>query len=471
MPSFGGLGTALSGLEAQQRSMAVISQNITNVDTDGYSRKDVQLTGTGNPPGTALFSKSSEDGQGVSVQSVTRVRDQFLDSTARTAMSNQGAADQNATVLGQIESIVPEPSDSGLSSQMQKLWSAWSDASNSPDSVASRTALLSQATTVATTLNTASASMTTLRSGVVTQMSSAVAKVNSQTSQIAKLNSEIRTAIAAGVDPSDLQDQRDNDIDALSTSVGATTHANADGTVDVFLGGGTLVRADTSSDIKLTQSGTLDPPLDTLPLQKVAITWASGGDSVQGLGGQIGAMVTSVDTTIPRYLSQLDGVAASLVTTVNTLHETGQGLDPVNDVNLDFFDPTKTTAASISLSTDVAGQPSRVALAAAGAGTLDGSLGQQIAALANSTTGPDATYQAMVGGLGIETQSANDHSTVQDQIASTAQAARTSVSGVNLDEEMTNLIAAQRAYESAARLMTTIDSTLDTLINRTGLTT
>jgi flagellar hook-associated protein 1 FlgK len=471
MAAFGGLGTALSGLEAQQRAMGVISQNITNVDTPGYTRRTVQLTSQGSPPGSSIFTKNNGTGEGVNVDSITRIRDQFLDDTARSALTNQGAADQTSTTLNQIEAIVPEPSDTGISSQIQKFWAAWSDAANAPGSMASRTALLSQANTVATSLNTASAQMTNLRNSQITGLQASVAKVNSQSQQVAKLNGEIRTAIAAGVDPSDLQDQRDNLIDSLATSVGATTHANDDGTVDVFLGGGTLVRSDTSTNINMVQAGTLDPPLDTMPLQNVRITWSNGGDDVQRLGGQIGAVLTGVDNTIPRYQSQLDGVASSLVSTVNALHETGQGLDAVNDLNLDFFDPTKTTAATISLSSDVVGQPSRVALAAAGGGQLDGSLGQSIAALASSATGPDATYQAMVGGLGIETQSATDHSTVQDQITATAQDARTSVTGVNLDEEMTNLIAAQRAYESSARLMTTIDSMLDTLINRTGLTT
>ncbi len=466
-----GLSTALSGLQAQQRAMSVISQNITNVDTDGYSRRTVQLTSAGNPPGSAIFTKSNESGQGVTVQSVTRVRDDFLDATARSALANQGTADQSAQTLGQIEAIMPEPSDTGFASQLSQFWSDWSDASNSPDSVAARTTLLNQGSTVTTSLNSLSTSMTNLRNGVLTQLSNAVAKVNDSASQISVLNSEVRTAIAAGVDPSDLQDQRDTLIDGLATSVGATTRSNADGTVDVFLGGGTLVRGDSAFSLSVDQSGSLSPPLDSLPYTNAAVNWTQGGDAVQGLGGQVAGMVTAVDSTIPRYVSQLDSVAQNLVTSVNSLHETGQGLDATNDVNLDFFDPANTTAATISISSDVAGQPSRIALAQAGAGTYDGSLGAQIAALSGSATGPDATYQSMIGALGVETQSANDHSTVQDQVASTAQAARTSESGVNLDEEMTNLIAAQRAYESSARLMTTVDDTLDTLINHTGLTT
>jgi flagellar hook-associated protein 1 FlgK len=167
-------------------------------------------------------------------------------------------------------------------------------------------------------------------------------------------------------------------------------------------------------------------------------------------------------------MHDLDTIAASLVTTVNGIHSQGQGQDPVNDVNLNFFDPASLTAGTIKLSTDVDGQPSRIALGAAGAGVLDGAIGHQLGTAGALTTSPDALHRAMIGKLGVEAQTASSRAATQAKFVVEAENERTSVSGVNLDEEMTNLVISQRAYESSARLLSTVDEMLDTLINRTG---
>jgi flagellar hook-associated protein 1 FlgK len=185
--------------------------------------------------------------------------------------------------------------------------------------------------------------------------------------------------------------------------------------------------------------------------------------------GQLGGVLSGANSLVPQALADLDGVAATLVATVNGLHQSGQGLDTLLDLNLDFFDPTGTRASTISLSVDVAGQPSRIAAAALGAGPLDASMAQQLAALATSPTGADAAYQTMIGRLAVESQAADRRDRVQDLVVRQVDDARISVSGVNLDEELTAMVQEQRAYEAAARMITTVDEMLDVLINRTGL--
>jgi flagellar hook-associated protein 1 FlgK len=185
--------------------------------------------------------------------------------------------------------------------------------------------------------------------------------------------------------------------------------------------------------------------------------------------GSLGGMLTGVNVHLPQAMVELNGVAASLVSGVNGLHVTGQGLDPVADTGLNFFDPAGVTALTLSLSADVAGQPSRIALAAAGSGVLDVSIAQQMAALAGSATGPDSAYQQMVGRIGVATQTAARRETIQESVIQSADDARLSVSGVSLDEELTSLVQSQRAYEASARVLTTVDQMLDVLINRTGV--
>ena len=116
--------------------------------------------------------------------------------------------------------------------------------------------------------------------------------------------------------------------------------------------------------------------------------------------------MNNLNTHVPKALGELDAVAGMLVSSVNALHVTGQGLDPIADVGLNFWDPTGTTASTIRVSADVANDPSRIAAAVAGAGDLDSSLAQQIAALHNSPGGADSLYQDMIGRLAVETQAA-----------------------------------------------------------------
>jgi len=100
---------------------------------------------------------------------------------------------------------------------------------------------------------------------------------------------------------------------------------------------------------------------------------------------------------------------------------------------------------------------------------LDHNVADQLADLSNSTDSPDATYQAMIGRLGVSAQAVGRRSEIQDAVRDQVDTSRTAESGVNLDEEMTNMLTYQRGYEAASRVLTTIDSMLDQLINRTGL--
>ena len=232
--------------------------------------------------------------------------------------------------------------------------------------------------------------------------------------------------------------------------------------------GSTLVRGSHAETIQVVQGANLDPPLDTMGLSKSELRWTTDGYPVVNLSGTAAATLAGINETVPSYLHDVDAVAAKVVSSVNALHVTGHGLDATNDVNLNFFDPTGTTAATIGLSSDVAGQPSRVALAAGTGGALDGSLAQQIAALTESPTGADAMHRDLVARLAIDVSTAANRATVQSKIADQAKADRQGVIGVSLDEEMTNLVSTQHAFEAASRVLTAVDEMLDTLINRTG---
>jgi flagellar hook-associated protein 1 FlgK len=179
----------------------------------------------------------------------------------------------------------------------------------------------------------------------------------------------------------------------------------------------------------------------------------------------------TINTIVPAWKSKLDAVAAQLVTSVNAIHAS-TGANPTYDANGNpggaFF--TGTTAANISVAiTDPALLAASNQPPGAAGPSKDGSNADALARLAGAATGPNAGYHSLVVNLGIATSNANLRSTTQNSVTTQIDDARESTSGVSIDEEMTNLVTYQRAYEASGRVLTAVDQLLDTLINRTGL--
>jgi flagellar hook-associated protein 1 FlgK len=173
--------------------------------------------------------------------------------------------------------------------------------------------------------------------------------------------------------------------------------------------------------------------------------------------------VEAINTTIPNYLSQLNGVASALASSVNTIHETGYDL--AGNAGGAFF--TGSTAATIAVAiTD----PSKVAASATGAGTgnLGAGVAQQLAALGTSKTGANASYTTLVANVGSASAQATLQSSIQASVTTSVDTQQSQASGVSYDDEVTNLLTFQRAYQASSRVLTTIDDCLNTLINSTG---
>jgi flagellar hook-associated protein 1 FlgK len=202
-----------------------------------------------------------------------------------------------------------------------------------------------------------------------------------------------------------------------------------------------------------------------------SLSWSGGIGPADVSDGEVAGTVGGVNHTLPRYLDQLNGVASTLVSTVNAAHAGGYNLAGTT-TGLNFFEPAGTTAATIALSSDVAGRPEQVAAGGpsgvAGSGTLDGSVAKAIAGLSGRPDAADAAYRSLIGTLGVEAAAVQRRDAMQQNVLSQVDGARQSESGVNLDEELANLVQTQHAYNAAARVLTAIDETLDTLLSRTG---
>jgi flagellar hook-associated protein 1 FlgK len=193
---------------------------------------------------------------------------------------------------------------------------------------------------------------------------------------------------------------------------------------------------------------------------------AVGGYTVAG-NGTVGGQLAAMNAIFPKYQGSLDTLASDLATAINAVHMGGfdKSGNPGDEVFVST-DGTPITASNIALGfTD----PAKIAASRIGGGAnTDNSNADRIAQLRSRTDGPDADYRTIVVTLGVEAAVANRNVSIQSVITTQVDAARESVAGVNIDEEMTNMLSFQHAYSAAGRLVTAIDEMLDQLINRTG---
>ena len=452
MGDFNGLRIALSSLYAQQKAIQVTGQNIANVNTEGYSRQRVEMAADSGPVTPAIYSRYPGPGSGVLTGDTTRIRDQFLDLRSYQEHAVDAGLKQSQSVLSGVELAFDEPSDDGLSKLISTFLSGFDDVANNPDDMAARAQLIEQGKTLAAGFTQLDAALATQRSSSVAELDSLIGEVNNAAAQIAELNQNITSAINNGFPPNELMDQRDKLVGQLAEQAGITIQNGDNGQVNVFIGGTALVRG--------TQASPLRVDVGTDPAQTVRVTWAADNYPA-GVSGTAGGLLSAVNDVIPRYRAGLAAVAQQLATDVNAIHQTGYDLTGTQ--GLPFF--TTDLSGNMVVNPAIVADPKLVAASGSPTATRDGSVAQQIAEL----TGVGDAYQQLVVRLGVESQAVNRRVDVQATIVQHVDQAKEATSGVNLDEEMTNMLQFQHAYDAAARFMTAVDQTLDTLINSTGL--
>ena len=457
MSDFFGLRVALSALHAQRRAMEVSGHNVANANTEGYSRQRVNTAPDPGPITPARWSRWERGGQGVEVVGTDRLRNAFLEARSHQEHAADASLRRTSGVLGRVETAFGEPGDNGVAAQLADFWAGWDDVANHPEDLSARTQLLERAKTVAGGLNAVVAQLAGTRTAAVEQMRTTVAEVNATAARVADLNRAVRDAVRNGLSPNDLADQRDLLVAKLADAVGVTARPAETGQVDVYLNGTALVRGDAAVPLTVVEAP-----------GAVALRFDNGSTYTFTVdGGDVGGNLKVVNDVLPRYSNQVDDVANRLRSVVDGLHAGGRDLD--GNPGVAFFAPG-TGAATLALAPAVAANPRLVAAAAPPpADRFDGANALRLAEAATDPAGPDQAYRSLIVGLGVESQTVGQRVAIQGQLTAQIDTARDAEAGVSLDEEMTNMVAFQHAYEAAAKFMTAVDQMLDTLVNRTGV--
>jgi flagellar hook-associated protein 1 len=459
MTSFSGLSVALSALQAQRRAMEVGGQNVANANTAGYTRQRAQLSPLGPAATYSVQGTPRTVGDGVEVKAVVRLSDDFAMARLRGQEADASFLAARSATLGQIETRFNEPGDKGLTAQLSEVWAAWGDVANQPGDEASRGVMLQQAQAVVDQIGAGYSGVSGQWTQLRDQTVALTNDLNATAVSVADLNKQISTAVAVGAPVNELSDERDRLVLHLSQLTGATVQSNGDGSVDVLLGGAALVLGPKAAQLQVAGASTIEAAASGSP----RLEWVGGdGSPVPVPGGTVAANLESLTSTLPTVAKGYDEVAKALITTVNALHQSG--FDLAGAAGGPLF--TGETAGDLKVAiTD----PRQVVASAYADQRLDGSVAGKIADLASDDAGPSKVWQKLVVDTGVLAQAASRRAANAEVLRKDAEAMWTSTTSVDVDEEMVNLVAVQRAYEGAARVLTAVDQALDTLINRTGL--
>jgi flagellar hook-associated protein 1 len=431
IPTLQGLQTALSGLLAEQQALDVTGHNIANANTEGYSRETAVFETNRPIPIPAMSALTGQGGQlgtGVNVETYLRIRNAYLDAQYRAQNTALSGSTTEAEELQQAQAAFNEPSESGIASQLSKFWSAWSSLANAPASLEAKQGVVAAGEQLATTFKQVSLQLETISAQANQQYASltgATGEVQDLGNQIAQLNGQIKLAEEAGQPPNSMLDRRDLLLDKLSSLANITVSQQPNGTDTVTFGDAAK-------------------PL----VEGTTVNWPQTLTSAAG--GQLGALLglTSPGGALASYQTALDGVAERLVGSVNELH-----------TSTPFFSGLTATTLAVAVT------PAEVQTSSTGA-SGGNDVAQAIAALRGGSA--DQSYSALIERVGSDVKTAQDTQS-NDQTTVTAIAnQRQSVSGVSMDEEMTNLITFQRGYQASARTLTAMDQMLETLIEHTG---
>ncbi|MER7002592.1 flagellar hook-associated protein FlgK [Dactylosporangium sp. NPDC000555] len=463
MSTFSGLNTALSALYAQRRALDLTGQNIANANTEGYSRQRVELSPAEPVSNPARWSTSNGVGAGVRITDVTRLHNEFNTNRTRAERGLNAYLQAQSTVYANVEQTLGEPGSTGLQSQLSDYWAAWSDVANRPGDVSARTQLLSRAGTIADTMRTTRQNLDNLYGATREQLDADIAVVNQTASGIADLNARIALAHTANMPTNELSDQRDRLVLQLSELTGATGRLNSDGMVDVSLGGNLLVQGDTVRTLQAVGSTTVDG----LGVAPVRVRFTDNGTPAAVAAGKVASHLQALNQTIPNTVAGLDHVAQTLIQTVNAQHAQGYDISatppsttPTPQPGGDFFTGTGAKDIAVAIT-----DPAKIAASSTPTTPYQGDNANLVAAVAKNPQGADTQYRNFVVDIGIQAQTVNRRAAAQQVLADNVTAAEQAESGVSLDEEMTNMLQFQRAYEAAAKVISVIDMTLDSLIN------
>lgn len=337
------LNIGLSGLNSSRTGLSVTGHNITNVNTEGYSRQRADFATR-----TPEFNGGFFLGTGSEVDTVRRITNQFLIASERSNISVFGRSESFSTVLDQLDQLFSNAS-TGLAGNLSSLYSSLQTAVDDPTSIEARQVFLSTANGAAQKFKALQDQLLTIRGDIGQQVEAVVVQVSNLAREIANLNGEISVATNNGGQPNDLLDKRDEALRDLAKLMDISVVEIENNSLSISVGSGQPLVVGTETFTLSTQQSTNDPAVKELVIRSPSGSVSRIGSSIDG--GLLGGLLSAQFGVIDNALNNLGRVALGLSDAMNTAHNLGMDLE--NNLGGDLF--TNINAANTVANRTVAG--------------------------------------------------------------------------------------------------------------------
>ena len=465
MSSISLLNTAKDGLLAHQSAINLTGSNITNVNTPGYTRQVPVFSSRG----------SIDVGASVEIKKIERVYDKFLGIQINDKMHDLGYSEAKKGALEKVEIIFNESSGGGINELLNKFWNSWEDLSANPTGYGEREALVSASQNLASIFRSSHEELVSVQNDANTEIAGLIDQANGYISDIADLNNEIAAIKTGKGDANDLRDKRAEALKGLAEILDFQHLEDSNGSVNVFLSNGMpLVMGDRTWELDVDVEVDVDSPNYSF----YNIVFQDTDEEVPEntiTKGKLAGFLEIRDEKIPTYISDLDKLAKSIIDEVNTQHRLGY--DMGHNLGENFFElatgeteaTLATAAKDMQVSSVIVADVNKIAASETVNG--DGGNAEAIGVFKDALFMNDSTstfnsyYASFVGKVGQdladEDRGLDHHTNLMNQLINKKEG----ISGVSIDEEMTNLIRYQLGYNAAARLCNVADELIDTLLS------
>ncbi len=436
--------TGVQALDANQAALEATSNNIANANTPGYTREVPQFS-----ENAETFSGGTASGGGVSLDGISSVRDELLYLEMQQQTAQQDSASTQSSLLSQVQTSFASNGED-LSSTLSAFSSSLAQLSANPSNAAVRQSVLSAAQNLASSFKSTASNLSSVQTSADQQVTQTVSQINTLTQQIAQLNSQLTPTVESSQNGGTIEDQRDQLVQQLSGLTGISITQSSDGEVITTANGTPLVMGGQNYNLQTTTG--------TNGFQSVLDS--NGNDITSAIqGGQLGGAIQTRDVTIPGYTQSLNTLASQFATAVNNAQ--AQGFDSTGAAGQPFFTvPANPSIAAWGITVSLT-SPSQIAASSDGTAGSNGNVANLSAVMtSNLPSGqtPANAYAGLVFQVGNDASNASAESSAVSQSLLQLQNQQSSVSGVSIDEESTNLIRYQTAYEAAARVISTIQA-------------
>ena len=478
---------ATAGVSAASAQISVVSRNIANQSNPNASRKIANLVTANGVPTVASISQASN----------TALLGSLLSANSKQAQQSaiSDAMTQLQSTLGSSVSSATSPV--ALIGQLKDALQTYA---TSPQSVASAQAAVFAATNLAKGLNNASSTVQQVREQADADIAGSVTKINNLLSQFTQVNQTVIVGTQTGADVTDAVDQRNSLLQQLSSQIGITTVKGANNDVKIYTDSGLTLFDQTPMQVTFQQTPAFSASNQGNAVYVDGVPITAQGSSFSVQSGALAGLVSVRDNLAPTYQSQLDQIASGLITDFQETDQSGANPPAAAQAGL-FTDGTSLNvpstatvtpglASSIAVASSLSGNPALLrdgGISSGGAAPYvynpspgqtgySDRLNQLITNLSQSLTfdptagaGPQASVtdyaSSSASWLGTQASQASNAASYSAAVQSTASTALSNATGVNLDTELSNMLALEQSYQASAKLLSTVSTLYTSLFS------